>query len=60
MVNVLIDKDKLNRCTEEICDEYCIWPSECPTQERLDMHCADCPLANLTNEGWWQERGNDE
>ena len=50
MNEIRISRDRLTEVMEEMCDNYCIWPSECPTQERLDQHCAECPLNNITGE----------
>ena len=51
-----IEYDRFIDTVEEICDFYCKWPTECATQERLNMHCNDCPLNNLMNEDFWEER----
>lgn len=32
---------------ERICDDYCKMVDICETQERLDRHCAECPLNEL-------------
>lgn len=45
-----IDRDKLTEVMEEMCDNYCIYPRECSTQECLDEHCAECPLNNIGEE----------
>lgn len=53
-----ISEDKLCEVKEKICDEYCKWLDECPTQERLDRHCAECPLNDLEyplGVNGWQE-----
>lgn len=46
-MRISIDKDRLNEVIEKMCDDYCVWPTTCPTQERLDMHCKECPLNNI-------------
>ena len=49
MNEIRIDSERLKECMEIMCDEYCIFPDICETQERLDRHCNDeCPLNNLT------------
>ena len=44
---IKIDKERLNAVIEKMCDDYCKLPDICPTQERLDRHCAECPLNNV-------------
>ena len=36
---------------EQMCDEYCCWPTACPTQERLNKHCEECPLNKIEGSG---------
>lgn len=46
-MSIKIDRSELNKVIEAICDDYCKMPDICETQERLDRHCAECPLNNL-------------
>ena len=33
---------------EQFCDDYCIWPDLCGSQEQLHReHCASCPMERL-------------
>lgn len=43
-MTISIEKSEFNDMVEKMCDEYCKMPDICPTQERLDRHCAECPL----------------
>ena len=36
---------------EQMCDEYCCWPTASPTQERLNKHCEECPLNKIERSG---------
>lgn len=60
-MNISINTEKLKDVIEAICDDYCKMPDICATQERLDKHCQECPLNNLTSDNYplgrndWQE-----
>lgn len=43
-MTIKIDRSEWNEMVEKICDDYCKMPDICETQERLDRHCAECPL----------------
>ena len=47
---ITISRDRLNDIQEAMCDDYCAWPDICANQERLNMHCQECPLNNILNE----------
>ena len=40
-------RSEWNEMIEKMCDDYCKMPDICETQERLDRHCAECPLNNF-------------
>ncbi|MBR2550590.1 MAG: hypothetical protein IKE92_11365 [Clostridiales bacterium] len=40
-------RSEWNEMLEKMCDDYCKMPDICETQERLDRHCAECPLNNF-------------
>lgn len=59
---IQISNERWREVKEKMCDDYCVWPTYCPTQERLDRHCEECPLNNFPNEdehpigkNGWQE-----
>ena len=57
-MNVVIDKNRLDEVTEEMCEEYCKWPDELSNQEELDAKCEECPLYNIRyplGRNDWQE-----
>lgn len=54
-----IDHDRINEVIEEICEDYCSFPDICETQERLSKHCDVCPLFNIVNEEYWEERNDN-
>lgn len=56
---IKIDKERLNAVIEKMCDDYCKLPDICPTQERLNRHCAECPLNNLQCEDEYPFGRND-
>ena len=39
-----INDELLCEAKEQMCDDFCKWPTECPTQGRLDRHCEECPM----------------
>ena len=43
-MTINIERSEFNEMVEKMCDEYCKMPDICATQERLDRHCAECPL----------------
>ena len=51
---ITIPRERFNECVEKICEEYCVYPEVCPTQHRLNMHCAECPLNNLLSDEYWE------
>jgi len=40
-------REEIEEIIETMCDDFCIWPTECPTEERLHKHCEECPLNRL-------------
>ena len=56
----LIPRDRINECKETICEYYCKWPDEVPTQERLNQHCDECPLERLLDDDWWLHRNEED
>lgn len=47
---ISFERSEFNDMVEKMCDEYCKMPDICATQERLDRHCAECPLNTFLNE----------
>jgi len=47
---ITISRDRLNEVQEKMCDDFCVWPGICATEERLYKHCEECPLNNLSKE----------
>ena len=43
-MTISIEKSEFNDMVEKMCDDYCKLPDICETQERLNRHCAECPL----------------
>ena len=41
---ITVTEDKWEEIKERMCDEFCVWPTICSTQERLNKHCEECPL----------------
>ena len=56
---IKIDKERLNAVIEKMCDDYCKLPDICPTQERLNRHCAECTLNNLKYDAEYPIGRND-
>lgn len=56
MMKVTIPRDRINECIERMCEDYCTWPDICETQERLSMHCQECPLNNLLIDEYWERK----
>jgi len=56
----LIPSDRIVECKEEMCELYCVWISAASSQKSLEMKCADCPLNNLLNDDYWEERKNKD
>ena len=60
-MTINIDRNTWREIVEKMCDEYCKLPDICETQERLDRHCAECPLNNVESVEYplgrndWQE-----
>lgn len=50
MADITISRNRLNEVIEKMCDDYCVWPGICATQERLNKHCEECPLNWITEE----------
>lgn len=48
MSDITINRDIWDKAVEDICDNYCQMPNICATQERLNRHCAECPLDRLS------------
>ena len=46
----MIDRDRLNKAIEEMCENYCMWPVSATSDETLELHCKECPLRNLEKE----------
>lgn len=44
---IQISDERWREVKEQMCDDFCKWPTECPTQGRLDRHCAECPLNTI-------------
>lgn len=47
MDQVTINKRKLDKAMEEMCDSYCKWVFNTETQAELNEICDRCPLSNL-------------
>lgn len=56
---ISFEKSEWVEMIEKMCDEYCKMPDICATQERLDRHCAECPLNNFPNEDEYPLGRND-
>lgn len=41
---IQISDERWREVKEQMCDDFCKWPTECPTQGRLDRHCEECPM----------------
>ena len=52
-------RSEWNEMLEKMCDDYCKLPDICPTQERLNRHCAECPLNNLQYDAEYPLGRND-
>ena len=38
----------VTEAAEQLCDDYCIWPDLCGSQEQLHReHCDSCPMDRL-------------
>lgn len=47
VVTVSLVVPTIEQIKEDICDNYCYYKMTCPSQERLDRHCEECPLKFL-------------
>ena len=38
----------VTEAAEKFCDNYCVWPNRCESQEQLrEKHCEGCPMEQL-------------
>ena len=58
-MTISFEKSEWVEMVEKICDDYCKMPDICETQERLDRHCAECPLNNLQYDAEYPFGRND-
>lgn len=54
-----IERDRINDVIEDMCENYCVWPSSATSDETLKLHCDECPLNNILCEEYWEERERD-
>ena len=40
----VVHQDCLEELLGQNCDQNCKWPVVCLDQDRLDVHCAQCPI----------------
>lgn len=58
-MTISFEKSEWVEMVEKICDDYCKLPDICETQERLNRHCAECPLNNFPEDKEYPLGRND-
>ena len=53
-----IDRNRINDVIEDMCDHYCMWPEKAVDDYELEDVCDNCPLNNIVNDDYWEEREN--
>ena len=49
-MNAVVDIKKVEETAEQMCDNFCYFRVMYHDQEVLDLHCEECPMANLLKE----------
>ena len=59
MSEITIKWGRLTEVMEMMCEDYCMWPLAATSDDTLKLHCNECPLNNIGNEEYWENRGED-
>lgn len=44
---IQISDERWEKVKEQMCDDFCIWPTMATNQRTLELHCEECPLNHV-------------
>ena len=60
MEHETIPQERLERCQEMMCDDFCKWPIESTNEDTLELHCEECPLRHIKDDDFWEKGAGDD